>query len=92
MPIYDETASVVAMARVVRDGLDMTREHAQVRTAMLRLLLDTLIDLGASPVIRKRSDDLSRTVLGQTMSIAKAQEAAMKVFEAESAAMEARRG
>jgi hypothetical protein len=88
--IHNETASIVALARNVRDGLDMTREHTQVRTPTLALLLDLLIDLGAQPTAPKRNEELARAIRDQTMSIAKVRESAEKVFESEAAFMESR--
>jgi hypothetical protein len=88
--IHDQTASIVAMARTVRDGLDMTKDHTSVRTATLRLLLDLLIDLGAQPFAAKRAEDNARAVEGQTISLVKTQEAFQRVLDAEAAVMEAR--
>ena len=49
----DHTASTIAQARVIRDGLDPARVETPVRTATLALLLDTLIDLGSQPGTEK---------------------------------------
>ena len=46
--IHDQTASTLALARVVLSGLDRTQENSLVRTASLALLLDTLIELGST--------------------------------------------
>lgn len=89
MALHDQTASVVALARNVRDGLS-PGEETSVRTATLRLLLDTLIELGASPFGRRVGEDAQRTVAGQMVSLTKAKEAADKVFQAEAAVMETR--
>lgn len=90
MPLHNQTASTVAMARALRDGLDASRDQTSVRTATLRLLLDTLIELGDQPFVPKRSEEASRIVTAQSQSIARAQEAVQKVIEAEQAAAEAR--
>ena len=46
--IHDQTASTLALARVVLSGLNRTQENSLVRTASLALLLDTLIELGST--------------------------------------------
>jgi hypothetical protein len=44
--IHNQTASVVALARNVLTSIDAKREKAEIVTATLVLLLETLIDLG----------------------------------------------
>lgn len=46
--IHDQTASTLALARVVLSGLNRAQENSLVRTASLALLLDTLIELGST--------------------------------------------
>ena len=77
---------------MLRSGLDMRHIDTPVRTATLALVLDTLIDLGSQPSNLKIAESLRRNVEGQTMSIARAQEAFQKVIDAETAAAEARNG
>ena len=88
---HDQTASTVAQARVIRDGLDMARDETSVRTATLRLLLDALIELGGQPGTEKIREQQRAAVAANTMTIARAQEAFQKVLDAEAAAAEARR-
>jgi hypothetical protein len=88
--IHDETASIVALARNIAGGLDPSREMTPVRTATLKLLLDTLIDLGAPPFQARRADDASRSVAGLVTSLNKAQESMQRVVEAETSVIEAR--
>lgn len=87
--LHDQVSSVVALARNVRDGLG-PGEETSVRTATLKLLLDTLIDLGASPFGQRVAEDAQRAVAGQMVSLQKAKEAAEKVFSTEAAVMETR--
>ena len=86
----DRIASIVAQARVIRDGIDPAREETLVRTATLELLLGALIDLGAQTSDDKFREALRNNVASQTMSIARTQEAFQKVLDAERAAAEAR--
>ena len=88
----DHLASVVSQARVIRDGLDLRAPETKIRTATLELLLNTLIGLGTLPTNAKLAEALQRKVEGQTVSIARAQEAFNKVIEAETSAAEARFG
>jgi hypothetical protein len=88
MLLHDEIASIVALARNVRDGL--SGEKSTINTATLKLLLDTLIDLGASPFGRRVAEDAQRAVAGQMVSLQKAKEAAEKVFQAEATLAETR--
>ena len=86
----DHTASTIAQARVIRDGLDPARIETPVRTATLALLLDTLIDLGSQPGTEKIREAQRAAIVASTMTIARTQEAFQKVLEAERAAAEAR--
>ena len=86
----DHVASTVAQARVIRDGLDPSRVETPVRTATLAMLLDALIELGVQPGAERIRETSRAAVAGQTMSIARAQEAFQKVLDAERAAAEAR--
>lgn len=47
MPIHNQTASVVNLARVRLGEIDLSREFHSIRSDTLKLLLETLIDLGA---------------------------------------------
>lgn len=87
--LHDSVASTVALARSVREGLP-DAVNTTMATATLRHLLDTLIDLGAQPFLPKQRENLARTVMGQTVSLQKAREAAEKVLEAEQSAMDQR--
>jgi hypothetical protein len=86
----DRIASIIAQARVIRDGIDQARDETLVRTATLELLLGALIDLGAQISDDKFREALRNNVASQTMSIVRTQEAFQKVLDAERAAAEAR--
>lgn len=43
LPVHDTMASTVNLAKMLRDGLDMSQDTTSMRTATLALLLDTLI-------------------------------------------------
>ena len=86
----DHTASTIAQARVIRDGLDPARVETPVRTATLALLLDTLIDLGSQPGTEKIREAQRAAIAASTMTIARTREAFQKVLAAERAAAEAR--
>jgi hypothetical protein len=86
----DHTASTIAQARVIRDGLDPARVETPVRTATLALLLDTLIDLGSQPGTEKIREAQRAAIAASTMTIARTREAFQKVLDAERAAAEAR--
>jgi len=62
--IHNQVASVLALARTVRDGIDDRQVMTPVNSASLRLLLDTLIDLGQPSVHDKFADKAQRTVAG----------------------------
>jgi hypothetical protein len=86
----DHTASTIAQARVIRDGLDPARVETPVRTATLALLLDTQIDLGSQPGTEKIREAQRAAIAASTMTIARTREAFQKVLDAERAAAEAR--
>jgi hypothetical protein len=46
MPLHNQTASVVNLARVRLGEIDLSREYHSIRSDTLKLLLETLIDLG----------------------------------------------
>ena len=43
LPVHDKAASTANLARMLREGLDLRSDTTSVRTATLKLLLDTLI-------------------------------------------------
>jgi hypothetical protein len=47
VPIHDQTASVVNLARHVLTCVDASKIETTVPTATLKLLLDTLIEVGS---------------------------------------------
>ena len=47
MGIHDQTASVVALARVALADIDFRQENTTINTARLKLLLETLIEVGS---------------------------------------------
>ena len=86
--IHDRTASVVSLARTVLAGLDQSRLETPVQTSTLKLLLETLVDLGAPANHHRVAESNAKTVMGHVMSVEKARESAQKVFEAEAMAQE----
>ena len=62
MPIHDHIASVLALARTVRDGIDTLRTHTLVQNETLKLLLDTLIEVGQPGRHQKVSESAAKTV------------------------------
>ena len=62
--IHNQVASVLALARTVREGIDDRQIMTSVNSASLRLLLDTLIDLGQPSLHDKFQDQQQRTVAG----------------------------
>jgi hypothetical protein len=60
--VHDQTASTIALARVVLGGLDRTQENSLVRTASLALLLDTLIELGSTNLNGRVSESTGKEV------------------------------
>lgn len=75
MAIHDRTASVVALARNVLGGVDKSRLETPVQTETLRLLLETLIDLGTPASVQKIADGASRSVMGLQVSLSEAEKA-----------------
>ena len=64
MPIHDQVASVVSLARVMRSGLDASRVKTEVDTRQLMLILDTLIENSQPVTHDKMSEAAGRTVMG----------------------------
>ena len=62
LPIHDVTSSTVNLARMILDGMDDHAEMTSVRTATLKLLLNTLINLGTPRHHDKLVDSSTRTV------------------------------
>jgi hypothetical protein len=62
MSLHDQTASVLALARNVRDSIDTTRTHTLVQNESLKLLIDTLIELGQPSRHAKIADAAAKTV------------------------------
>ena len=65
--IHDATASVVNLARMMLGGLDESRVETRVATTTLRLLLETLIDVGAPAHHQKAAADAQRSVASMMM-------------------------
>ena len=61
--IHNQTASVVSLARTVLQGVDSHAVETKVSTATLKLLLETLIELGA-PAYQAQAAE-PRTVASQ---------------------------
>jgi len=64
MPIHDQVASVVSLARVIRGGLDVKRVRTEIDTHQLILILDTLIENNQPLIHDKMSEAAGRTVMG----------------------------
>ena len=64
MPLHDHVSSILALARNVRDGIDTSRTHTLVQNESLKLLMDTLIELGTPGQHKKLADAASKTVAG----------------------------
>jgi hypothetical protein len=62
MAIHNQTSSIVNLARVVREGIDSRNVTTSVQTETLKLLLDTLIELGEPNHHAKVGDTARRTV------------------------------
>jgi hypothetical protein len=69
MPLHDQVASVCALARNVRGGLDMAQVNTSINTATLDLLLETLIDLGAPPQNSRFAETQAKTVAGSLAAL-----------------------
>jgi hypothetical protein len=73
MPIHDQTASVVNLAKSWKLTLERAALNTTIPTATLELLLDTLIALGTPQVAQDTSDAAARTVMGRVAAISEAQ-------------------
>lgn len=62
MPLHDTTASTLALARNVRDSIDTSRTHTLVQNETLKLLIDTLIELGQPGRHAKLAEAAAKTV------------------------------
>lgn len=62
--MHDQLASTMALARSMLMGINPEHENTLVRTASLKLLLDTLVELGTSAPTRSMNSDARRTVAG----------------------------
>lgn len=61
LPVHDTLASTANLARAILGGLDRAKISAEVQTATLVLLLETLIGI-AEPRAPERAENLQRTV------------------------------
>jgi hypothetical protein len=75
MAIHDRTASVLALARNILGGIDKSRLETPVQTESLRLLLETLIELGTPTVVAKVQDGAMRSVMGLATAVSEAEKA-----------------
>lgn len=60
--IHNQVASVLALARNMRDGIDPSKVTTPVQTASLRLVIDTLLELGQPEHHAKHNEAAQRTV------------------------------
>lgn len=70
MPIHDELASTVSLARVMLSDLDSARVKTEVDTAQLRLILMTLIENSQPIGHDKMAETAGRTVMGMMAQFA----------------------
>lgn len=75
MPIHDQVASVVNLAKAELMTLDRRNIETPVQTEKLRLMLTTLIELGEPPQARTLADSGRRTVMGHMAQIGEAEKA-----------------
>ena len=61
LPVHDTLASTANLARSILGGLDRSKINAEVSTATLVLLLETLIGI-SEPRAPEREENLQRTV------------------------------
>jgi len=87
--IHDQVASVLSLARRVRDGIDTRRLTTEVQSAELRLLLDTLIMLGTPKSVDRTADVQARTVAQSLTALNRIRGETQKVIDAEQTAQEA---
>lgn len=87
--IHDRVASVLSLARRVRDGIDARRLTTEVQSAELQLLLDTLIMLGTPKSVDRTADAHAKTVAQSLAALVRTRDEAQKVIAAEQQAQEA---
>lgn len=67
--MHNQVASVVSLAKTVRQGLDKSKEVTAIATPTLELLLTTLIELGlADNPIARRIDTASTGLVASRIS------------------------
>jgi hypothetical protein len=64
MPLHDHVSSVLALARNVRDSIDPSKTHTLVQNESLKLLMNTLIELGTPGQNKKLAESAAKTVAG----------------------------
>ena len=62
MSLHDQVASVLALARVIRDGIDPKTTHTPVQNESLKLLIATLIEAAQPGVHKKLDADAAKSV------------------------------
>ncbi len=75
MPIHNQTASVVNLAKSWLMTLERSRIETPMPTETLRLILETLIELGTPAAAHEVADAGVRTVMGRTVAISEAEKA-----------------
>jgi hypothetical protein len=71
--IHDHNASVASLARVMLGDVD-AREFTQVRSASLKLILETLIQLAEPRHHMQAADSAVRTVAGHLQAVEEVKE------------------
>lgn len=67
--MIDRTASAVNLARSMLSTLDRSRLETPVQTETLRMLLETIVDLGTPAQTRKVGDAATREVMGRVAKV-----------------------
>jgi hypothetical protein len=65
--IHDRVTSTLSLARVVLGTIDPKTTHTSVQNASLKLLLETLIELGVPAQHQKIAAEAKKTVEGMIM-------------------------
>jgi len=73
MPVHNQTASTVMLAKSWLLTLDSSQVETRVPTESLRLWLTTLVDLGTPSEAEAVATGAARTVMGHTVRMAEAE-------------------
>ena len=73
-PVHDEVWSVMALARNMLMGLDLSKQSTLVSTASMKLILDTLIEQVAGKRSGVGSDNFAKHVESRIEAVGKVQD------------------